>query len=144
MAAMIKLGDEAGVSLPELAFYRFAFGLPPLLIWIALTGNFGAWRTQRPLAHLGRGMIGLSTMVTAFAALTFLPLAESATIGFVAPLFSVMLSALILSEQVGRHRWSAVALGLIGVLIVMRPGGSHLPRARPGSGPARRARRRRR
>lgn len=127
MAAMIKLGDEAGVSLPELAFYRFAFGLPPLLAWMAWTGNFGAWRTQRPLAHLLRGALGLSTMVVAFSALTYLPLAEAATIGFVAPLFSVMLSALILREPVGRHRWSAVALGLIGVLIVMQPGGASLP-----------------
>jgi drug/metabolite transporter (DMT)-like permease len=129
MAAAIKLGAARGVALPELAFYRFAFGLPPLLIWIALTRNFGAWRTQRPLAHLIRGALGLSTMVCAFAALTYLPLAESATIGFVAPLFSVMLSALILQEPVGRYRWSAVALGFVGVLIVMRPSGSDLPAA---------------
>ena len=127
MAAAIKLGDRAGVNLPELAFYRFAFGLPPLLIWIALTRNSGAWRTRRPLAHLTRGMIGLTTMVLAFAGLTYLPLAEAATIGFAAPLFSVALSALILGEPVGKHRWSAVALGFAGVLIVMRPGGSHLP-----------------
>jgi drug/metabolite transporter (DMT)-like permease len=127
MAAMIKLGSEAGVSLPELAFYRFAFGLPPLIAWIVWTGDYGAWRTKRPLAHLSRGAIGLSTMVTAFAALTWLPLAEAATIGFVAPLFSVMLSALVLGEPVGRHRWSAVVLGLVGVLIVMQPSGSHLP-----------------
>jgi drug/metabolite transporter (DMT)-like permease len=127
MAATIKLGAEAGVSVPELAFYRFAFGLPPLLIWIALTRNFGAWRTNRPLAHLGRGVIGLSTMVLAFAALTYLPLAESATIGFVAPLFSVILSALILREPVGRYRWSAVIVGFVGVLIVMGPSGGALP-----------------
>jgi drug/metabolite transporter (DMT)-like permease len=127
MAAAIKLGDQAGVSLPELAFYRFALGLPPLLIWIALTRNAGAWRTQRPLAHLTRGVIGLITMVLAFAGLTYLPLAEAATIGFAAPFFSVALSALILGEPVGWHRWSAVALGFIGVLIVMRPDGSHLP-----------------
>ena len=127
MAAAIKLGAEAGVSLPELAFYRFAFGLPVLLAWMALTGNFGAWRTKRPLAHLGRGVIGLSTMVLAFAALTYLPLAESATIGFVAPLFSVILSALILREPVGRHRWSAVIVGFVGVLIVMGPSGGALP-----------------
>jgi drug/metabolite transporter (DMT)-like permease len=127
MAAMIKLGSEAGVSVPEMAFYRFAFGLPPLLAWIAWTRNFGAWRTRRPLAHLSRGAIGLGTMILAFSALTWLPLAESATIGFVAPLFSVILSALILREPVGRHRWSAVVLGLIGVLIVMRPGGADLP-----------------
>jgi drug/metabolite transporter (DMT)-like permease len=129
MAAAIKLGDARGVSLPELAFYRFAFGLPPLLAWIALTRNAGAWRTQRPLAHLIRGALGLTTMVCAFAALTYLPLAEAATIGFAAPLFSVTLSALVLEEPVGRHRWSAVALGFVGVLIVMRPGGSDLPAA---------------
>jgi drug/metabolite transporter (DMT)-like permease len=129
MAAAIKLGSARGVAVPEMAFYRFAFGLPPLLVWIALTRNFGAWRTQRPLAHLTRGALGLSTMVCAFAGLTYLPLAESATIGFVAPLFSVMLSALILKEAVGRYRWSAVALGFIGVLIVMRPSGSQLPAA---------------
>ncbi|MBV9884460.1 MAG: DMT family transporter [Sphingomonadaceae bacterium] len=127
MAAAIKLASQAGVSLPELAFYRFAFGLPPLLAWIAWTRNAGAWRTQRPLAHLGRGAIGLTTMVLSFAALTYLPLAEAATIGFAAPLFSVALSALVLGEPVGWHRWSAVALGFAGVLVVMQPAGSHLP-----------------
>lgn len=127
MAAAIKLGHEAGIAVVELAFYRFAFGLPPLLAWMAITRNFGAWRTRRPLLHVSRGVLGLSTMLLAFAALAFLPLAESATIGFVAPLFSVMLSALILREPVGRYRWSAVALGFLGVLIVMQPGGGALP-----------------
>jgi drug/metabolite transporter (DMT)-like permease len=126
-AAAYKLGAQAGVNLPEIAFYRFALGLPPLLIWIALTRNAGAWRTQRPLAHLTRGTIGLITMILSFAARTYLPLAEAATIGFAAPLFSVALSALILGEPVGWHRWGAVALGFAGVLIVMRPIDSHLP-----------------
>ena len=126
MAALIKLSAQHGVSLPETAFYRFAFGLPPLLVWIALTGSFGAWRTARPLAHLWRGAIGLSTMVVAFSAVTLLPLAEATTLSFIAPLFSVALSALFLSEQVGPHRWSAVAVGLLGVIVVMQPGGSRL------------------
>ena len=65
------------MSLPETAFYRFAFGLPPLLVWIVLTRNFGAWRTTRPLAHLWRGTLGLSTMVVAFTAVRLLPLAEA-------------------------------------------------------------------
>lgn len=127
MAAAIKLGHEAGITLVELAFYRFAFGLPPLLAWMAITRNFGAWRTRRPLLHVSRGVLGLGAMLCAFSALALLPLAESATIGFVAPLFSVMLSALILREPVGHHRWSAVALGFLGVLIVMQPGGGVLP-----------------
>lgn len=127
MAAMIKMGYEAGVSTPELAFYRFGFGLPPLLAWIAWSGNFSAWRTQRPGAHLTRAAMGLTTMVLAFSALSYLPLAETTTISFAAPLFAVMLSALLLREPVGRHRWSAVLLGLAGVLIVMQPGGQELP-----------------
>jgi drug/metabolite transporter (DMT)-like permease len=127
MAAMIKLGYEAGANTVEMVFYRFAFGLPPLLVWIAASGNFGAWRTGRPRAHLLRGAIGLTTMILAFSALAYLPLAEATTIGFAAPLFAVMLSALLLREEVGKHRWSAVALGFAGVVIVMQPGGAALP-----------------
>jgi drug/metabolite transporter (DMT)-like permease len=129
MAAMIKLGSEAGVSLVELAFYRFFFGLVPLLAWMAMTRNLGAWRTRRPMAHVIRGMIGLTTMVCAFSAVTWLPLAEATTINFAVPLFAVILSALILHEPVGPYRWSAVAIGFIGVLIVVRPGGTELPPA---------------
>jgi drug/metabolite transporter (DMT)-like permease len=127
MAAMIKLGYRHGVSTVELGFYRFAFGLPPLMLWIAWSRNYTAWRTQRPGAHLWRAVIGLTTMLMGFSALAYLPLAEATTIGFAAPLFAVMLSALVLKEPVGIHRWSAVAIGFAGVLIVMRPQGSHLP-----------------
>ncbi len=126
MAAAIKLSADHGVHLAEIAFWRFAFGLPPLLLWMALTGSLGAWRTKRPLAHLWRGAIGLSTMVVAFSAVTLLPLAEASTLSFIAPLFSVALSALFLGEQVGRHRWTAVAVGLAGVMVVMQPGGTRL------------------
>lgn len=129
MAATIKLGYEAGASTLEMAFYRFAFGLPPLLLWIALTRNKGVWRTQKPLAHAWRAGAGLTTMLLAFTALYFLPLAEATTIGFAAPLFAVALSAMVLKEAVGWHRWGAVILGLIGVMVVMRPHGSHLPAA---------------
>jgi drug/metabolite transporter (DMT)-like permease len=126
MAALIKLGHEGGVNTAELVFYRSAFGLPPLLLWIALTRNFGAWRTSRPLAHVWRGAIGLTAMSLGFAALAYLPLAEATTISFAVPLFAVILSALFLHEKVGPHRWGAVAAGFIGVLIVIRPQGSHL------------------
>ena len=127
MAMLVKLGHEAGIATVELAFYRFAFGLPPLLLWIAASGNFGAWRTRRPLAHSWRAAAGLTTLLLSFSALALLPLAETTTIGFAAPLFSVALSALILGESVGRHRWTAVILGFVGVLVVMRPEGRHLP-----------------
>lgn len=126
MGATIKLGAQHHVNVLESIFYRFAFGMPPLLIWMALTGSFGAWRTQRPLAHVWRGVIGLASMAAAFTGLTLLPLAEATTLSFIAPLFSVALSAWFLAEPVGRHRWTAVAVGLFGVIVVMRPGGAHL------------------
>lgn len=126
MAAMIKLGYEAGAHTVELVFYRFAFGLPPLLLWILWSRNFTAWRTGRPGAHLLRAAIGLSTMVVAFSALAYLPLAEATTISFAAPLFAVILSAVLLRESVGFHRWGAVTAGLAGVFIVMQPGGGAL------------------
>ena len=127
MAAMIKLGYEHGVSTPELGFYRFALGLPPLLIWMAASRNYGAWRTERPFAHVTRAAIGLTTMLLGFSSLAYLPLAESTTIGFAVPLFAVMLSALLLKEAVGRHRWTAVLIGFVGVVIVTQPGGTELP-----------------
>jgi drug/metabolite transporter (DMT)-like permease len=129
MAAMIKLGHSLGISIVELTFYRFAFGLPPLLLWVSWSRNSAVWRTERPLAHAWRAFTGLTTMVLAFSALKYLPLAEATTLSFAAPLFAVILAALVLREKVGRHRWSAVALGFAGVLVVMRPDGSHLPPA---------------
>ena len=127
MAATIKLAYAAEVAPLETIFYRSAFALPIVLAWMAATGSLMAWRTQRPLAHVWRATIGLSAMMLSFTALDYLPLAEATTIGFAAPLFATILSALILKEQVGWHRWSAVAIGFAGVLLVMRPHGEQIP-----------------
>jgi drug/metabolite transporter (DMT)-like permease len=127
MGGAIKLGYQAGASTPELAFYRFLFGLVPLLVWIRSRGTQGVWRTQRPAAHVWRAVLGLTTMLLTFSALSYLPLAEATTIAFAAPLFAVLLSAAALKEQVGRYRWSAVALGFLGVLLVMQPHGESFP-----------------
>jgi drug/metabolite transporter (DMT)-like permease len=127
MGALIKLGYSHGISTPELAFYRFAFGLPPLLVWIALSRNFGVWRNRasaRPSQPCGAWPQHDAARLQLVA---YLPLAESTTIGFAAPFFAVILSALLLKERVGRHRWSAVLIGLAGVIVVMRPGGNDLP-----------------
>lgn len=126
MAALIKLSSDHGVNAPELVFYRSLFAIPPLLVWIAASRTPGGWRTRRPWAHVTRGTLGVVSMFLSFGALTLLPLAEAVTLSFIAPLFAVALSALILGEPVGRHRWAAVALGLLGVIVVMRPAGTGL------------------
>lgn len=123
-AATIKLAYDHGVTTPEMMFYRSLFGLPPLIGWILWLRQWDAWRTGRPVAHLGRGIVGLVSMGLAFSALDMLPLAEATSISFGAPLFALALSAPFLGERVGLARWAAVIAGFIGMLIVMQPGGS--------------------
>lgn len=127
MAACIKLAAERGVSTPELIFYRNLFSVPVILLWLAFGPGFGAIRTKRPRAHLVRAAIGLVSMVLSFQALIMLPLAEATMIGFAAPLFATLLSAMVLGERVGLHRWMAVAIGFTGVVVVMQPGSAALP-----------------
>lgn len=123
MAALIKLSFERGAATPEVMFYRSFLGLPPLLLWIAWDRKWDAWRTARPLAHLGRSVIGIISMTLGFSALALLPLAEATTISFGAPLFALALSAPLLGERVAAAKWLAVAFGFTGVAIVMQPGG---------------------
>jgi drug/metabolite transporter (DMT)-like permease len=126
MSACLKYASADGVSAIEMLFYRSLFGMPVVLIWLTLGPGIGAIRTRRPGAHLIRSLIGLTGILTYFNALILLPLADAATIGFTAPILATILSALVLREKVGIHRWGAVLLGFIGVAIVVRPGGDAL------------------
>lgn len=127
MMAALKYGTLHGVGPAEVLFYRNFFSLPTILLWVTLSGGVDAVRTKRPGAHATRSALGLCVMFCTFIALSMLPLAEATVISFSAPLFATMLSALVLKERVLWHRWGAIAVGLVGVLIVIRPGGSELP-----------------
>jgi len=129
MAALIKVSVAAGTSVVEVMFWRFAFGLVPLFLYISTRSSFGVVRTRHFGAHAWRAAIGLASMYLAFRALALLPLAEATTISFAAPLFAIALSALALRESVGPRRWSAVAVSFAGVLVVADPGGETLPAA---------------
>ena len=78
--------------------------------------------TDRPILQILRPAFLVCSISSLFIGLTYLPLAEATAIGFVAPLFITVLSVPILKEKVGIHRWAAVVVGLIGVLIIIRPG----------------------
>lgn len=128
MAAMVKIGSDHGLHPIEMIFWRFAFALPPLLLWIALRpGGLQVVKTKRPLAHLWRALIGFVAMGFGYWAITLLPLAEATAISFAAPIFATLLSAIFLLETVGWHRWSAVAMGFVGVLVIMQPQNLALP-----------------
>jgi drug/metabolite transporter (DMT)-like permease len=108
----------------EIAWIRFlAFALIMVPAMLPGTPLF-ALRTERPGLQLLRGIALLSSSLFFISGLRFLPIAEASATGFVAPLFVTALSIIFLSEKVGVRRWLATAAGLIGVLIILRPGTS--------------------
>ena len=127
MGALLKLASEQGLNAPELVFYRSVFSLPVILFWVFRRESLAALRPNQPMAHVWRSGLGLLSMGLTFQALILLQLADATAINFTAPIFATILSFLILKEHVGVHRWTAVFIGFVGVLIVARPGGSSLP-----------------
>ena len=97
--------------------------VPLMLLVLALRGELAELKTRRPLAHLGRGMLGFLAPYTFFTSLKTLPLADATVVFFSAAFILTAASALILKEQVGIHRWSAVVIGFGGVVIAMNPQG---------------------
>jgi drug/metabolite transporter (DMT)-like permease len=132
MHAIVKLASEAGVHTVEVVFFRSLFGLIPIAAFILVRGRSDLFFTRRPMGHLVRSSIGLAGMFAGFASLARTPLAEFTTINFAAPLFITMLSVPVLGEKVGPHRWAAVAVGFVGVLIALRPDPVHLIGVGPG------------
>ncbi len=116
------------LSAGEMVFYRSLFGLPIVLLWVFGTGGgLAAISTRRPTVHVWRGALGVSGIFLIFQGLRLLPLADATTIGFTAPIFATLLSILLLKETVGRHRWTAVIVGFLGVLLMVRPGAVGAP-----------------
>jgi drug/metabolite transporter (DMT)-like permease len=106
----------------EIAWVRFlVFAL--IMVPAMLPGSpLYALRTERPGLQLMRGVALLASSLFFISGLRFLPIAEASATGFVAPLFVTALSIVFLGERVGVRRWLATGVGLIGVLIIVRPG----------------------
>lgn len=85
-------------------------------------GDFRQFRTRRIGAHLWRTLIVMLSNIFFFTGLAALPFADALAIAYVSPLFITAASALFLGERVGPHRWGAVVVGLIGVVVMLRPG----------------------
>ena len=93
-----------------------------LLIFVPLEGSYGHLRTRRLLLHVLRGLGIVVANFCFFTGLATLPLGEATAIFFVAPLLITVFSVLLLRERVAASRWGAVAIGLSGVIVVLRPG----------------------
>ena len=121
MSSLIKAASDH-VPPGQAVFFRSAFAIPVILGWLAWRRELGiGLRVKNPLGHVWRGVAGTSAMGLGFAALGFLPLPEVTAIGYASPLLVVVFAAMFLGEEVRAFRLSAVALGLVGVLIVLSP-----------------------
>lgn len=126
MGMLVKLAGERGAHLGELIFWRQLITTILLGAGLALTGRLAMLRTQRLPAHARRAASGLFGMIFTYGAVLLLPLAEATTLGFTAPVFATLLAIVLLRERIGPYRWSAVAIGFAGVIVVMQPfGGLH-------------------
>ena len=124
MAAIVKATSDGGLGVPpgQQVFFRSFFALPVIFIWLAWQGRLRTGlRTRRPAEHFCRGLAGTGAMALNFLALALLPFPEAIAIGYAAPLLVVVFAAMFLGEPVRLFRLSMVTLGLVGVLIVLRP-----------------------
>lgn len=121
MAACVKAG-AAVVPITEVCFFRAFFAVLTIIAFLAWRGELPvALYTSNPWGHLWRGLLGLTAMGLNFAAIAYLPLPDAIALGYAAPLFLTILAALLLGETVRAFRWTAVLIGLGGVLIMLWP-----------------------
>ena len=119
---LVKWLSARGYATWQLVFCRSLFSFIPILLLIRFQGGARLLRTTRLRAHLVRAAVGLGALWTWFYAYRQLALADAYALGFSAPLFMTALSVPLLGERVGIHRWGAVAVGFLGVLIMVQPG----------------------
>ena len=93
-----------------------------ILLFVPLEGGLKVLKTRRPLTHLLRGLLLVFANLFFFLGLVSLPIAECSAIFYISPLLITLFSTLILKEKVGVRRFSALIIGFIGVLVIVKPG----------------------
>jgi len=119
--ALVKY-QEAVYPVSQVVFFRSIFALLFSCVLVMRDGGFSILRTHRIVEHVGRGTLQFISMVCVFIAYHLMPLADAVAITFSSPLFLTLLSIPLLGEKVGRHRWGAVIVGFVGVMIMVQPG----------------------
>jgi drug/metabolite transporter (DMT)-like permease len=120
MAVTIRLAS-ATLSTFEIAFFRNLFGLAALLPFLHRSGR-AVFRTQQLPRYFVRCAIGVASMLCGFWAIGHLPMSQAVSLSYSTPLFVTIAAVIWLGEVVRRRRWTAVILGFIGVLVIVRPG----------------------
>lgn len=120
MGALIKSVGQ--IPPGQIVFYRSFFAILPILAMLAWRQELAiALRTRHPFRHIARGLVGVTSMGLGFYALTLLPLPEQIMLNYAQSPLIVIFSAIFLGEAVRIYRWTAVTVGLIGVVIISWP-----------------------
>ncbi len=107
----------------QVAALRGLSSLPFVLTWALASGGWRPLLRVRWPLHLLRGVLGIGMMAAFVYGVKRLPLSTAYSIFFIAPLLITALSGPLLGEQVGPRRWVAIGIGLLGVLVLLRPSG---------------------
>jgi drug/metabolite transporter (DMT)-like permease len=100
---------------------RSVFGFVMLLPILYFNGGFGAMKTTRPLAHVSRNLVHYGAQLGWFYALTLIPLSQLVSIEFTMPIWIAIMAAFFLGERMTLWKIVAIVLGLIGVIVIVRP-----------------------
>jgi len=122
--AMAKLVTQ-GYPLPQVIWLRCFFGITLIATAILIKGKPGDFRTSRPGTHLVRSLAGLIMTVCILVGLKYIPLGEVTALVFATPIIVAVYSIIVLKEPMSKGMLTAILLGFIGVLIVVRPTPSH-------------------
>jgi len=110
----------------QVILFRGVFSILPVVILVFTTGGVSTLRVGAWTPHVLRAIFSIGAMIFFFLSLRYMTLADSTAIAMAAPLFITVLSIPILGEVVGRHRWAAVGVGFIGIIVMLRPSPSGL------------------
>jgi drug/metabolite transporter (DMT)-like permease len=109
------------LNLFQIMELRSVIGFAMLYPLIHAAGGFAAMATARPLPHLGRNLVHYVAQLGWFLALTLIPIGQVVAIEFTMPIWIAILAAIFLGEQLNVWKITAVALGLVGVVVIVRP-----------------------
>lgn len=124
MDALAKLLMKNGMPVMQLLALRSVVIIPLMMLVFHFQGNLAVLKPNRPILHLGRGIIGFVAPLGFFLGISFLPLTDAVTVSFSSIFMIALLSIVLLGEKVGPHRWASIIAGFLGVVIVIGPQGS--------------------
>jgi drug/metabolite transporter (DMT)-like permease len=123
LAAMAACVKYLGSAIPagQVVFFRGLISMAVIALVAWRTGGLQVLKTRNWRAHAARSIFGAVSMFCWFVSLTLIPLAEMMAISFTVPLFLTVLAMAFLHEQIHAYRWTALAVGFAGVIVIVGP-----------------------